>query len=369
MPYKRYELPAFPCKADMWDELKSSNRPLIIYGMGNGADKLIERLKKYGLEPSDIFASDGFVRGHSFHGMRVKSFSQICELYDDFIILVSFATKREEVIGLIKEYSDRYDVYIPDMPIAKEEYFDRELYNQHYEEIAEAYNTLSDEYSRSLYCAVLHYKLTGRIEYLLPLCSDTEEIYRMLPEEKIEGYIDVGAYNGDTVKEALKYLSNLKYITAVEPDRKNFKRLEKTVQKEGIEACLKNAAAWCEDTDGSFSSSGNRNSTAVATASHEHTSELVKFRKIDSIAKHRVDLLKYDVEGAEYEALVGSEQTITKNKPCILVSLYHRSEDIYALINYLRAKYRDYDFYLRRTLCIPAWELNLIMLPRGEKKK
>ena len=54
--------------------------------MGNGADKLIARFEKYGIKISDFFASDGFVRGHEFHGMRVKSFSEIKAEYPDFVI-------------------------------------------------------------------------------------------------------------------------------------------------------------------------------------------------------------------------------------------------------------------------------------------
>ena len=42
---------------------------------------LIERFDSLGIEVSDFFASNGFVRGHSFHGKTVLSFSQIKEKY------------------------------------------------------------------------------------------------------------------------------------------------------------------------------------------------------------------------------------------------------------------------------------------------
>ena len=48
-----------------------------MYGMGNGADKIIEVLDALGIEVADFFASDGFVRGHSFHGKKVLSFSEV----------------------------------------------------------------------------------------------------------------------------------------------------------------------------------------------------------------------------------------------------------------------------------------------------
>ena len=82
MPYKLYGLPEYPVQSDLWDGLAAETRPIVVYGMGNGADKLLDRLDTYGVTVADIFASDGFVRGHSFRGMRVLSFSEIREKGD-----------------------------------------------------------------------------------------------------------------------------------------------------------------------------------------------------------------------------------------------------------------------------------------------
>ena len=41
-------------------------------------------------------------------------------------------------------------------------------------------------------------------------------------------------------------------------------------------------------------------------------------------------------------------------------SLYHRSRDIFELINFTRDNYPDYKLYLRRLRCLPAWEIDLI---------
>ena len=34
-------LPEYPLTRDMWDILKEESRPIVIYGMGNGADSII----------------------------------------------------------------------------------------------------------------------------------------------------------------------------------------------------------------------------------------------------------------------------------------------------------------------------------------
>ena len=66
-------------ETDVWNYLADSKKPIVIYGMGNGAEKIISILKEYDTEINDIFASDEFVRGHSFLGHRVLKYSEVCK--------------------------------------------------------------------------------------------------------------------------------------------------------------------------------------------------------------------------------------------------------------------------------------------------
>ena len=359
-------LPEYPCTRDMWDELAAETRPILIYGMGNGADKLLSRLEKYGIVPSEVFASDGFVRGHSYRGYKVKSFSEVCAEYDDFVIVLSFGTNREEVLDMLVGIDEKYDLYAPDMPIADTaEYFDREFYNAHYGEILTAYNALSDERSKNVFSAVLRYKISGRIKYL-EFANDTDaDIYSLFSRPIIRSVIDGGAYNGDTLREMSRYFPNLTHAIAVEPDARNFRKLSAYAEEvDNFDIELHHAALWSSIGDGQISSSANRNSTVTATASYEHREERTSLVTVDSLAKERTDYIKYDLEGAEQEALAGSLETIKKYSPALRIAIYHKSRDIFAIINYMKEKTSDYDFYIRRKRCLPAWEIDLIMIPR-----
>ena len=90
---------------DLWNYLASSKKTIVMYGMGNGADKILAVCEKYGIEISDFFASDGFVRGHSFHGKTVLSFSTVKEKYgaDNIIVLLSFGSSLPNVLELFKK--------------------------------------------------------------------------------------------------------------------------------------------------------------------------------------------------------------------------------------------------------------------------
>lgn len=347
----------------MWDFLANEKRPIVVYGMGNGADKLFSRFEKYGVRVADVFASDGFVRGHSFRGYKVKSFSEIKETYSDFVIVLSFASNREDVIDMLTEIDEKYEMLIPDMPIADEsEYFDKNFYNEHYEEIVKAYNMLADEESKKIYALTVNYKLTGKLSYLMDTCTEKRDMYSLISQKDIKIMIDGGAYNGDTAREAIEYFSDISEIFAIEPDAKTFKRLKKYADTAAVKINPINAALYSENRQGEFFSSGNRNSTAKATASYESKTADISFITVDSLGVNP-DYIKYDVEGAEYEAIVGSLETINKAMPVLLVSLYHKSRDIFSLPLFLSEKTNGYRFYLRRLRSVPAWELNLILIP------
>ncbi len=363
-------LPEYPCTRDMWDELAAETRPILVYGMGNGADKLFARLEKYGVKVAEVFASDGFVRGHTFRGYKVKSFSEIKGMYDDFVILLSFGTNRAEVLDMLAEIDSGYDMYVPDMPVAgEEEYFDRAFYNEHYAEICAACDSLSDERSKEVFNSILRYKISGRMKYLENINNTDEEIYSLVSLRSPTRAIDGGAYNGDTVSEMRRLLPTLRSVVAVEPDRRNFKKLSAYAEKvDDIDIELHNAALWSSLGDGAFSSSANRNSTVTATASYEHRTDEIPLVTVDSLVTERVDYIKYDVEGAEREALEGSLLTVEKYSPALRIAIYHRSRDIFSIINYMKGKTDGYEFYVRRTRCTPAWELDLLMIPRKDKK-
>ena len=77
-----------------------------------------------------------------------------------------------------------------------------------------------------------------------------------------------------------------------------------------------------------------------------------------------VDYIKYDVEGSEREAILGSQKTISEHTPALLVSLYHRSEDLFDLPLLLHELCPDYKLYLRRMRYIPAWDINLYAIKK-----
>lgn len=53
-------------KQDVWQILQLTDKPVVLYGMGNGADQIIDLCDRMQIKVAGIFASDEFVRGQVF---------------------------------------------------------------------------------------------------------------------------------------------------------------------------------------------------------------------------------------------------------------------------------------------------------------
>ncbi len=58
-------------------------------------------------------------------------------------------------------------------------------------------------------------------------------------------------------------------------------------------------------------------------------------------------LVKMDVEGAEYDALVGSEQLVRRSLPDLALSAYHHPAHLWELALLIDSWQLGYEFYLR----------------------
>ena len=137
---------------DLWSYLSTTQKTVVMYGMGNGADKILNVCQKYNIEIADFFASDGFVRGHSFHGKTVLSYSQVKEKYgkENIIILLSFGSSLPNVLSLFKAVNSECEAYAPDVPVCGENIFTLDFFYENQEKILKARSLLADELSKHI---------------------------------------------------------------------------------------------------------------------------------------------------------------------------------------------------------------------------
>lgn len=335
---------------DLWTELAAGNAPIVLYGTGNGADKVLAELEKRGVAVAGVFASDGFVRDRYFHGFKVTSYEECRSRFPGMKVLMCFGSSRPEVLANVSRIMSECDFYVPDVPVYGDVLFDSAFYTAHKEELERVRASLADSLSVKTFDCVVKYKLTGRPQYLFDCETDEKEADGLikLPDNAV--IADFGAYNGDTVVKYAELYPGYSKIVAVEPDKKNFRRLCGTAEKMR-DILPVNALVSDENGRGYIEKSKGR---GVHEA--ESGDGTVKISVDSLFADGGVDFMKFDVEGAELSAVKGGVRTIRKYAPSMLVSCYHRSEDIFTLPLEILSVRPDYKLYLRHLPGVPAWD-------------
>lgn len=345
----------------LWSALQHADRPIVIYGMGNGAEKVLDACAEHHIPIAGIFASDDFVRYQNFRGFTVRKYADLVQaLGSDFIILIAFSAFTDELLGRIHTLCETHTVYAPDFDVFTARYPASDFIENHREQLEKAYALLTDDRSREVFKYLTEYKITGSCMPLFAAHDDRESCVRdLLHLHDHECYLDLGAYRGDTVEEFLKAADgHFDSIHAFEPDPKNRQKLTEYV------ASLSHAnigiyGAAISDQSGrlTFTGKGGRAS---------HLAE--DGYSIPAIALDDLHLdptyVKMDVEGAEHAALLGMKDTLQRCRPKLLVSLYHHIEDYITLpllIDTLTGG--GYKYHLRMHPYIPAWDIMLYAVP------
>lgn len=86
----------------------------------------------------------------------------------------------------------------------------------------------------------------------------------------------------------------------------------------------------------------------VEEGSGEEHVETLPLTTIDqTVGEERIGFIKMDVEGAEYDALHGARGVILRDRPLLALSVYHRTGDMLAIMDYLHGLVPEYRFWLR----------------------
>ncbi|MCD7872899.1 MAG: FkbM family methyltransferase [Clostridiales bacterium] len=339
---------------DVWNYIAESEKPAVIYGMGNGAEKIIDVLEKKGVRIADIFASDDFVRGHSFHGLKVLKYSDVCKKYNDFNVILAFATHLPDVLQRIKKINSEHKVFAPDVPVAGNGIFTGKYFEENKSKFESVFNKLADDKSREVFENVLKFKISGKVDYLYSSTEyNKDKIYAdLLHLSDDEIIVDAGAYDGDTIREFITFTGGkYKHIHALEPDEKNFFKLKRsTSSMKGVS--LYNTAAWSKKEILNFAKKSGRNSKLSSAGTPVNACD------IDSLVSGKITMIKMDIEGAEMEALCGCENKIKEYSPKLYVCAYHRNEDMFAIPLKIWEMNPKYKIYFRHSPYIPAWESN-----------
>ncbi len=212
--------------------------------------------------------------------------------------------------------------------------------------LAETYEMLADEESKTILDAMIRRFFHGDGS---PDCMgrfNTHSQYFSgdpVPLSDRECVVDIGAYDGDTLRDFLQITGErFERYYAFELCRNNFDLLNETVA----------ATAAADRIQLFLCGVGDRHEEITYLAAQSESriggDEPGVLDTLDHILPtEKVTLIKMDIEGYEMKALKGAEKTIRTWKPKLAICVYHELRHWWEVPAYIKSLVPEYNIYLR----------------------
>lgn len=369
--------------------------PIVLFGAGDLGAEMLYALKLQGITVSCFCDNNVSKQGQSIKGIPVISFTELQSSHKDSLIVLTLCKHVRAVAAQLKDKGfDLGNVF------RKEENSDSSLLAMYamvgtqvtfvdYKNVSKplsildnlmsmevkveaAHDAYMDEKSQALfitklalYASDLHFSLFK--EFMLMFSEPIHEFgmlnYDGTPEdyyyfnndvlevEEGEVYVDVGAFDGDTIKSfnnaCNKLNVNYKKIYGFEPDPECYKRLENNVASYD-NVSLHKLGLWSESKTLEFTSSGESIHDQAGSIAGSGNVKIEAVSLDDFLDGDKVTFIKMDPSGdIVNEVLLGAEKTISKHKPKLALGIYHSLEEFIDVPVYLKKICPEYKLFLR----------------------
>lgn len=205
---------------------------------------------------------------------------------------------------------------------------------------------LADAKSKCLLEAWINQKITGDFKYLKDLNDTNQYFDDIVNLKKVNCFVDCGAYQGDSY---LAFINNYKKRVGInysgraylwEPNHENIVMICKNLKGyNNFEIIPKGSY---DNADVLFFS-GNDSNGIISEAGDIS----VEVDSIDNIVKEKIDFIKMDIEGSEFNSLLGAREHIINDHPILAICAYHRKDDLLRIPQLIKSYYDGYKIYLR----------------------
>lgn len=356
---------------DYFDQIR--NERVVLWGAGSKGKQTLKLLLEMNIKPLAVIDNDSKKWGGALCEIPIISYENARKAYKGSTILIgtvwTHAVEIEKELGTWKG-----KVLVCANPFKAEiKFLSRSEIMNNEKSFVLSYNLLEDDKSKDLFREVVNWKITG--DSTLPAAfTDEESVLEWFDFEKLDSkdtytYVDVGAYTGDTVVRYMLF-SGFRYneIIAIEPDLVNRNSMIDVLNKLRLNRGITyiDQGIWSEKTELEFYSSGKEeyeSSNFIQSADNVicderqrdgdcGIAEMLSVDTIDNVLREKGGklLIKIDVQGSEYAALMGAKDTIRNRKPVLILEFATFSKHIADIIPNLYDLNNEYKFYLRQKL-------------------
>lgn len=338
---------------DMVQQLKKESLPLVLWGCGDVAEALYQYLKQQEISIDAVWLDADFEQ-MTFHGMQTKRLEQVTAEFPKFNVILGHShydkgRKLPEKIPQIQKvfyaFSIHYEQYekVPYEQIEKEA--DRFVW---------LCSQVEDEQSVHNLMAYLNTKMTGNADYILdsyekPMSFYNNDVFQMSDREV---FLDIGAYNGDTIKLFLEETDGkYKKIIALEPDDKSFLELNEYLARERIRNVVTSkTGAWNRQENLLFKT-GNEQISSVDMGDNilkaSNTITIYADRLDEIFGEEEISFIKINYYEGVLEAMEGCSGILKSCHPKLAIDVGFDIYNVLKLSELLTSLELGYRLYLR----------------------
>lgn len=333
-----------------------SNEQIVLFGAGFSVNNLIKKLLEKNINIVAICDNDKSKYGQTIKDIEIMSLKKSIELFPSALYIISSHNYFWDIYNSLQEKIPTKNISTIDFECAHY-FYGYEFKNYFIKNINDfetIYNLFEDDYSKNLFLQVLKSHFSGQRKEFDKSFSGNEDWYlfnSLLKPNEDSVYLDCGAYDGDTILLFNKVANNkYKKIFALEPDPTIQNQLNKTIDDNDIKNIeIVKVGAYNSKSTVQFEQSGvYSNILDVNSNSSKNNLIEIKVDSIDNLIKDtKVDIIKMDIEGAEYFAIQGAKNIIHRDSPKLAICLYHNYEDFLRIPLLINKMNPNYKFYIR----------------------
>lgn len=321
-----------------------------LFGATTAVVPIIEYLKKRGKNVIGYIDNRASVLGSFYRDKPLLSPAQWFRIASPCeAIIIASAHQQPIARQLIDEEGvplSQVFPYINDMFAG---HFGRQTIEPYGVDIEALWNGLADTSSRSYLEALLQFRWTMDARYLKPNPHLIGMYHYAAQDTQVrigDVMVDGGAYNGDTVGVFLDRVGLHGKVYAIEGFAPNYQALIDTVAREKWgERVVPVLAVLAEvaDRDVCLAGMADGDARACAVMPDERRADSMLSTTLDALFvdrfTDRIALIKLDIEGAEAAALRGGARLLCRDRPRLVVALYHQPHDLWHIPKLLRAEF------------------------------
>lgn len=222
-----------------------------------------------------------------------------------------------------------------------------EYFDAHIGSILDGLSLWDDDESLETYTSHLLGYIGQRLDLFSLERGHAQYFFGGLDQNDYQRFVDCGAYDGDTLRALERECGSVESIVAFEPASEAFRSLSRCVRERASELAqrvtLVPCGLWSETACLAFGG-GDRSASAL----RESGEEVVQCVALDDCLHGAAPtFIKMDIEGAEYEALLGARGIIRRDRPAVAVCVYHDLSHLWSIPQLLREIEPEYRLALR----------------------